>query len=175
VTTPQPTIALIGPMGAGKSEVGAILAERLGRMLLDTDLLVEQVAGMPITEIFEREGELGFRALEAGAVRQAAAVPGAVIACGGGTVLDPANVHVLRRSGLVVYLRVSAKVAAARVGDGAGRPVLAGEDPAARLAAVIEERTPVYEQAADLTVDADAAAAVVADAIVAFTEAGASR
>jgi shikimate kinase len=66
-------------------------------------------------------------------------------------------------------------VAAARVGDGAGRPVLAGEDPAARLAAVIEERTPVYEQAADLTVDADAAAAVVADAIVAFTEAGASR
>ena len=159
-------------MGAGKSEVGDALAGRLGRMLLDTDLLVEQVAGMPIPEIFAREGELGFRALEAGAVRQAAAVPGAVIACGGGVVLDPANVHVLRRSGVIVYLRVSPAVAAARVGDGAGRPLLAGGDPAGRLAAVIEERSNLYEAAADLTVDADAPADAVAEAIVRSTGAG---
>ncbi|MGH2689774.1 MAG: shikimate kinase, partial [Actinomycetota bacterium] len=90
-------------------------------------------------------------------------------ACGGGAVLDPANVHVLRRSGVIVYLRVSPAVAAARVGDGAGRPLLAGDDPAGRLAAVIEERSDAYQAAADVTVDADQPAAAVADAVVGAT------
>jgi shikimate kinase len=160
-------------MGAGKSEVGAILAGRLSRPLVDTDELVESVAGMPIPLIFEHEGERGFRALEAGAVRHAAAVPGAVIACGGGTVLDPANVHVLRKAGTVVYLRVSPEVAAARVGDGRGRPLLAGADPGARLAAVIGERSEAYERAAHVVVDADAPAEAVAAEILDLIEAGA--
>jgi shikimate kinase len=140
-------------MGAGKSVVAAALARRLSRPLVDTDELVAEVAGMPISDIFEQEGERAFRALEAAAVRQAAATPGAVVACGGGTVLDPANVHVLRSAGVVVYLQVPAEVAAARIGDGSGRPLLAGADPATRLAAVIEERRGAYERAAHRVVD----------------------
>jgi shikimate kinase len=158
-------------MGAGKSEVGAVLAGRLCRPFVDTDELVEEVAGMPIHAIFEQEGESGFRALEAGAVRQAAATPGAVIACGGGAVLDPANVHVLQKAGVVVYLQVSPEVAAARVGDGGGRPLLAGGDPATRLAAVIAQRSAVYERAADLVVDGAPPAGEVASAILASVEA----
>ncbi|HEY8201868.1 MAG TPA: shikimate kinase [Actinomycetota bacterium] len=166
----QGTIALIGPMGAGKSEVGAVLARRLSRPLVDTDELIVEVAGMPILRIFEQEGERGFRALEAAAVRQAAATPGAVVACGGGAVLDPANVHVLRTAGVVVYLQVSPEVAAARVGDAEGRPLLAGGDPGARLAALIGERSAAYERAAHLVVDGTPAAEEVASAIVALLE-----
>lgn len=160
-------VALIGPMGAGKSVVAEALARRLSRPLVDTDELVVDVAGMSIPEIFEREGERAFRALEAAAVRQAAATPGAVVACGGGTVLDPANVHVLRSAGVVVYLQVPAEVAAARVGDGRGRPVLSGADPAARLAAVIDERREAYERAAHLVVDGTPPAGEVVASIVA--------
>jgi shikimate kinase len=167
---PGGIIALIGPMGAGKSGVGAVLARRLSRPLVDTDELVVEVAGMPITAIFEREGERGFRALEAAAVRQAAATPGAVVACGGGSVLDPANVHVLRTAGVVVYLQVPPEVAAARVGDGKSRPLLTGEDPGARLAALIGERSAVYEGAAHLVVDGTPPAEEVASAIVALLE-----
>jgi shikimate kinase len=166
----QGTIALIGPMGAGKSEVGAVLARRLSRPLVDTDELIVEVAGMPILRIFEQEGERGFRALEAAAVRQAAATPGAVVACGGGAVLDPANVHVLRTAGVVVYVQVSPEVAAARVGDAEGRPLLAGGDPGARLAALIGERSAAYERAAHLVVDGTPAAEEVASAIVALLE-----
>lgn len=129
---------------------------------------------MPIPAIFEREGERGFRALEAGAVRQAAATPGAVIACGGGAVLDPANVHVLRKAGAVVYLQVSPASAVARVGDGGGRPLLTGGDPAARLAAVIAQRSAVYERAAHLVVDGSAPAEEVASAILALVDAEAA-
>lgn len=163
-------VALIGPMGAGKTAVGDALARRLSRPLVDTDELVAEVAGMPIHDIFEREGERAFRALEAAAVRQAAATPGAIVACGGGTVLDPANVHVLRTAGVVVYLRVPAEIAAARCGDGAGRPLLAGGDPAARLAAVIDERREAYEQAAHVVVDGAPPVEEVVASIVALLE-----
>jgi shikimate kinase len=172
MTPPAPDgiIALIGPMGAGKSGVGAVLARWLSRPLVDTDQLVVDVAGMPIPQIFEREGERGFRALEAAAIRHAAATPGAVVACGGGAVLDPANVHVLRMAGMVVYLQVPPEVAAARVGDGEGRPLLAGGEPSARLAALIDERSAAYERAAHHVVDGAPPAEEVASAIVALLE-----
>lgn len=149
------SIVLIGPMGSGKSEVGRAVARRLGRALADTDRMVEAAAGRPVAEIFAEEGEAGFREREAAAVREAARIPGAVIACGGGVVLDPGNVAVLASRGPVVYLEVSPEVAARRVGRGEGRPLLEGREAGARLAEIIEERAPLYEAAADCRIDAD--------------------
>ncbi|MGH2706217.1 MAG: shikimate kinase [Actinomycetota bacterium] len=142
-------IVLIGPMGSGKSAVGAALAQRTGRRFVDLDAEVERAAAMPVEEIFRREGEAGFRMREAEAVRGLVVTGDAVVACGGGIVLDPANVAALRDAGTVVYLEVSPAVAAARVGAGEGRPL------APRLAELIEQRRRLYEAAAHRTVDAD--------------------
>lgn len=145
---------LIGPPASGKSEIGAALARRLNRPFVDTDLIVEREAGRTIEEIFEAEGEQGFRARESSAVLRAAGIEGSVIACGGGAVLDPANVEALRAAGTIVYLKVRPDAAAARVGEGPGRPLLRGPDPAGRLASLIAEREPAYLAAADRVVDA---------------------
>ena len=170
MTPPPPSIVLIGMMGSGKSAVGAALAGRLGWELVDVDHLIEAAAGRPVPAIFAEEGEPAFRAREAAAIREAAATPGAVIACGGGAVLDPANVEVLRAAGTVVWLEVSPSVAARRLGTAEGRPVLAAMsgDLADRLATLCSERDAVYRGAADVIVKADgpveeAVAAVLAE------------
>jgi shikimate kinase len=148
-------IVLIGAMGSGKSEVGAALARRLNRVFIDTDELVERRAGKSIASIFEEEGEAGFRKREAEAVREAALTRSSVIACGGGVVLDPANVGRLRSSGSLVYLKVTPSVAASRVRGDIERPLLAGQESEARLNELIEQRRTAYEAAADVTVNAD--------------------
>lgn len=94
-------IVLIGFMGCGKTTLGRLLADRLGLRFLDLDQLIVKQAGRPISEIFAREGEKGFREREAKALK-AALKPGAVVALGGGTVVKPANRAVLKRSGAVV-------------------------------------------------------------------------
>ncbi len=148
-------IVLIGPMGSGKSAVGRAVARRLGRPFVEMDEVVEAEAGRSVAEIFAEEGESGFRAREAAAVREAARMPQAVIACGGGVVLDEDNVVALRSCGLVLYLKVSPGVAARRVGDGKGRPLLSGGEVETRLAEIINERAYLYERAAECQVDAD--------------------
>lgn len=158
-------------MGAGKTEVGRRLAERLGRPLIDTDALIIERDGRSVSEIFSQESESAFRDREVDAVADAAAVPGAVIATGGGAVLDPRNVDALRSSGEVVYLRASAAVAAARLGDGEGRPLLEGTPLGDRIAKLIEDRHELYRQAAHHEVDADAGPDEVVDALVEIWEA----
>lgn len=177
--TVVPTIVLVGMMGCGKTAVGGLLAQRLARPLVDVDALVEAAAGRPVAEIFAAEGEEGFRSREAAAVAQAAARAQAealVIACGGGTVVDPGNVSALRGCGTVVWLSVSPAVAAERLGSDAGRPVL-GEMSGSlveRLARLTAERAEAYGTAAHLTIDADGPAAQVAEALVAALADGAS-
>lgn len=165
------TIALIGPMGAGKTEVGRRLAERLGRPLVDTDALIVERDGRSVSEIFAEESEAAFRAKEVEAVAEAAATPGAVIATGGGVVLDPRNVEALKSSGKVIYLRATAAVAAARLGSGEGRPLLEGTPLGDRIARLIEDREELYRQAADHEVDADGRPEDVVDALVEIWEA----
>jgi shikimate kinase len=149
------SIVLIGPMGSGKSEVGRAVARRLGHPFIDTDEMVEASAGRSVAEVFAEEGEAGFRARESAAVREAVRAPRAVIACGGGVVLDPGNVAALRSAGAVVYLEVSPATAAGRVGGGMGRPLLAGSsDVGSRLADIIQQRAHLYEATADCRVDA---------------------
>jgi shikimate kinase len=150
------TIVLIGPMGSGKSAAGKRLAEMIGYTFLDTDALIEKTASATISEIFAREGEVGFRRREAKVLERVLAETGTVVACGGGAVTDPENIKVLRSGAFVVYLKVSAATAAARVGDGAGRPLLEGDNVAEKIAELIDERASLYESAASAIVDAEA-------------------
>jgi len=158
-----PGAILIGPPGAGKSTVGPLLAARLGVRFLDTDSRVEAVAGKPVSDIFVEDGEPAFRALEREAVAWAISagagagqedeLRGAVIGLGGGAVLDPGTQRLL--AGLpVVYLATGFAVAAKRVGMDRPRPLLAG-NPRAMLRALLEQRLPVYEKLAWITVSTD--------------------
>lgn len=148
------SIMLIGPMGSGKSSVGAALASKLSMKFIDTDRMVEERAGRSVTAIFQKEGEEVFRKLESEAVKEAAQVD-AVVACGGGAVLDPSSVAALRAAGVVFYLKVSAPVAAKRLGASGNRPLLADGDFESRLAAISSEREGVYRESADYEIDAD--------------------
>jgi shikimate kinase len=117
---------LIGMMGSGKTTVGAILAERLGRPLIDTDASVMAETGMTIPELFD-ESEQRFRSAEARAIERASESDPAVIATGGGAVLDEANLAVMRRTGTVVLLETTSDELERRL-DGAGatdRPLIA--------------------------------------------------
>jgi shikimate kinase len=161
-------LLLVGMMGAGKSTVGRLLADRLGCPYLDSDVEVEAVTGHTVAEIFAQDGEAAFRVAEADALHAALSGPApVVVSVAGGAVLDPANRELLRRSGTVVWLRASPATLAARVGDGAGRPLLAG-DPAAALVRLEAERCPLYAEVADVVIDVDGVPpAEVADQVLA--------
>jgi len=146
-------VVLYGFMGAGKTAVGQKLARLLGWPFLDTDRMVEEQAGKPIPRIFDEQGEAAFRALEREAVARAARVRPAVVACGGGAVLDPSNAEVLRSCGHMVWLRAGLEPLLARAASG-DRPLLRGSSRT-RAAQLLEERTPRYQALADVTVDTD--------------------
>jgi len=151
-TTARP-IALVGLMGAGKSAVAAALGERLGAAVADLDAMAEAESGVPVAELFRREGEAAFRRLETGLLERALGSGAGVIACGGGLVTAPATRAALRARCRVVWLEVTPATAARRVAASAHlRPLLAGAEPAARLAELLEARRPAYGEAAHLRV-----------------------
>jgi shikimate kinase len=155
-------IILTGFMGTGKTEVGRRLARTMGRAFVDTDRLVETKAGRPVAAIFAQQGEAAFRALERDAVVEACALPDAVIATGGGTLIDPENRRRLAAAGPVVCLTASPSEILRRVGDPASRPLLAGatSEPArlARIRDLLAMRATVYGSAAH-TIDTTGLAA----------------
>jgi len=166
----RPNVVLIGFMGTGKTAVGRMIAARLGCPFIDTDTLIEERAGRSIPRIFTDEGEEAFRRLEAGVVAEVGERDGVVIATGGGVVLRPENMANLRRAGVIVALNAEPAAILARVGEGAGRPLL-GEDPEARVRRLLAERTPLYRDA-DLVVDTSALSLEeVAERGLAFVEA----
>lgn len=145
VLAEKQNIVLIGMAGAGKTTVGRLLAQRSGRELIDSDAVIVEAAGMPIPEIFAREGEAGFRARERAAIRALAAKSGCVIATGGGAVLDPANVRALRQNGVLCFLDRAPEALA--VSD--DRPLASTR---AQSRALYEARYPIYQAAADYRV-----------------------
>lgn len=155
-------IVLIGFMGTGKSAVGRNLARRLDARHLDTDAEIEREAGRAIPQIFADEGEAVFRARES-ALLSSLAPPelGAggsslILSTGGGTPLRAENVALLRRIGLVVWLRPSPETILARVHkDLHERPLLASHaaDPLGRIRALLAEREAHYAEAADYQLD----------------------
>jgi shikimate kinase len=155
-------VYLVGMPGSGKSSVGLELARLLNLPFVDLDRTIELDEGSPIPEIFERGGETAFRRAEARALREAGSAAGAVIACGGGTVLDPANRAVLASTGTVVYLEASLETLARRVGTGAGRPLISDDGDLGRL---LDERAPVYREVANHVVSSEGPASEVAAAI----------
>jgi shikimate kinase len=164
-----PRVVLVGPMGAGKTTVATLLAQRWGVAVRDTDHDVEAGAGREISEIFVDDGEAAFRELERAAVATALAEHDGVLALGGGAVLDPATREQLAGH-TVVFLRVGLSDAVKRVGLGVGRPLLLG-NVRARIKALLDERTPVYESVATHTVTTDARSPEeVADEVVALLE-----
>ena len=149
----KPKAVLVGPMGAGKSTVGRLLAESLGVSLRDTDEDVEAVAGKSVQDLFVDEGEAHFRRLEKAAVAAAVADHDGVVSLGGGAVLDPDTQRLLRGHE-VVFLRVGLADAVKRVGLGSGRPLLLG-NVRARVKQLLEERAAIYESVATIVVDTD--------------------
>ena len=161
-------IVLVGPMGAGKSVVGALLARRLGLPFVDVDAAVEAEAGLRIAELFRREGEAAFRARETALLARCLDGDGQVVATGGGAVLAPANRERLRERGFVAWLQADPATQLRRLEGCADRPLLAGADRAARLHALAAERDPLYRDVADLALDTrDADAAALAEALAA--------
>ncbi|WP_151082055.1 shikimate kinase [Nocardioides cynanchi] len=151
--SPGPRLVLIGPMGAGKTTVGRLLAERWGVEFRDTDDDIEQVAGASVSDIFVESGEEHFRALERAAVARAVSDHQGVLALGGGAVLAEKSRAAL--TGLpVVFLRVGLTDAASRVGLGASRPLLLG-NVRGTMKALLDERAPLYESLAMASVDTD--------------------
>jgi shikimate kinase len=150
-------LVLIGMMGAGKTTVGERCAERLTRTFVDTDDVVEAVARRSVQELFTEQGEATFRQLERDAVRDATVSPApAVIACGGGAVLDPENRRRMREAGTVVWLRAAPTVLAERVeSDGVERPLLAPRSAVAMLERLAVVRAAAYQAVADAAVDTD--------------------
>jgi shikimate kinase len=142
---------LVGPPGAGKSTVGALLADRLGVPLRDTDEDVESSAGKSVADIFLDDGEQRFRELESGAVAAALSEHVGVVSLGGGAVLAESTRKLLADH-RVVFLDVGLAEAASRVGLGSARPLLLG-NVRAQLKALLDERRPLYREVAYVVID----------------------
>ncbi|MBE3588665.1 MAG: shikimate kinase [Thermoanaerobacteraceae bacterium] len=146
-------IVLIGFMGTGKSTVGRRLAARLGREFVDTDEEIERVTGKTIPQLFARDGEIRFRSEEALVVKKVAARQDLVVATGGGVVLNPENVRVLRENGVLIGLTAGPEVIYQRVKRKRNRPLLNGPgDTLDRIRELLAAREKAYA-VADFTVD----------------------
>jgi shikimate kinase len=151
--TTGPVAVLIGPPGAGKSAVGALLAARLGVGFRDTDADVGAAAGKPVGDIFVEHGEQAFRELERKAAASALGEHEGVVALGSGAVLDGTIQRMLDGMN-VVYLAADFRTVARRTGLDRPRVVVPG-NPRGRLRAMLDERAPLYERLATVTVPTD--------------------
>ena len=148
-------IVLCGFMGSGKTTIGNLIAKQTGRRFVDMDAWIEQKQGRSVAEIFAAKGEDCFRALEQDAARELALETGLVIATGGGTMLNSANVQALKSSGIVVLLDASLAAIQSRLEGDRTRPLLQRKDRDSEMKRLYCERLPIYRNHADVTVSAD--------------------
>ena len=146
-------VFLVGMMGAGKTTLGRALAQRLRLDFVDTDRVLVERTGVPVATVFEIEGEDGFRRRESAILAELAAGDDRVIATGGGAILAAENRAVMRANGTVVYLRAKLESLWERTRHDATRPLLATPDPRATIGRLLEQRDPLYQEAAHLVVD----------------------
>jgi shikimate kinase len=165
-TLPRPpidrTVVLIGMMGAGKTAVGRRLAKVLGWPFQDADAAIEEAAGTTISNIFAEIGEAAFREKERRVIARLLGEQNQVLALGGGAFLDPTTRALVRARALSIWLHADLDTLVRRTGRPGKRPLLAEGEPRAKLAELLERRTPIYAEA-DLMVDSSSApvAAVV--------------
>ncbi len=148
------SIALVGFMGTGKTVVGRALAGKLGKDFIELDILIEQKAGKTIPEIFQQDGEIRFREIEIEVTKAIAGRKNAVIACGGGVVLNKINIDRLRKESIIAYLTASPRVILKRTSaDENERPLLRASDKLLHIQELLRFRKPFYERAADIKID----------------------
>lgn len=147
------SIFLVGLMGAGKTTVGRLLAKQMGKTFIDADHEIEARTGVKIPVIFEIEGEAGFRRREEAVIEELTARPEIVLGTGGGAVMSAANRELLKKRGIVVYLRGTPEQLYERTRHDRNRPLLQTGDPLAKLRELYAQRDPLYREIADLVVD----------------------
>ena len=148
-------LILVGPMGAGKSTIGRLLAKELRLPFKDSDKEIEQRTGADIPWIFDVEGEQGFREREQSMIAELCQLNGVVLATGGGAVLRAANRDVLKAGGRVIYLFTSLEQQLERTSRDRNRPLLRAEDPGKVLRELMAIRDPLYREIADIVVQTD--------------------
>lgn len=157
--TRERNLVLIGYRATGKSAVGALLAQRLARPLVDLDQVLEEEMGRSITDLVAAKGWAEFRRREKEMVSRFGRACGQVLATGGGAVLDPENVEILRQNGVVVWLRADPATIQERLSrdqrEVSQRPSLTGRSTLAEVAEVLQSRQPLYTAAAHLVIDTD--------------------
>jgi shikimate kinase len=147
------SIVLIGFMGSGKSSSGKALARKTGLALFDTDEIVSKRFGLSVSEIFMQLGEEEFRNAETEALRQLAVAAPGIIVTGGGIVLRPENVKMLRGLGQVISLEADEETLFRRISRRATRPLLQTKNPRTTIGELLRRRDPLYRAAADVRVD----------------------
>ncbi len=148
-------VVLVGLMGAGKTRVGGVLARLLQIPFVDSDLEVERVAGMAVSDVFELYGESAFRDCEAKVIARLLRGQVQVIATGGGAFMNEATRALVKKDAISIWLRADVDVLLERTAHSGRRPLLQTDDPRAVLQRLVDMRYPVYAQA-DITVDSGA-------------------
>ncbi|MGH7591064.1 MAG: shikimate kinase [Gemmatimonadales bacterium] len=159
-------ILLVGLPGCGKTTVGRITAEKLGAGFFDFDLVIGRKVGKPIAQVFGELGEVKFRELERKTAEAAFAGPPSVIAPGGGWAAQPGQLDAAKAHAFVIYIKVMATTAAQRTSGDGTRPILAGDDPFARMRDLLKDREPFYLGAHAQVKGDNRTAEAVADEVV---------
>ena len=137
---------LVGFMGTGKTTVGRAVAQKLGFAVLDSDHEIERQQGKSIPDIFAQDGEPAFRAMEKAFISQGHPTERTVVACGGGLVVQPGMLELLKSKGVVLCLHASIESILARTARHRNRPLLNVEDPELRVRTLYAQREPIYKQ-----------------------------
>ena len=145
-----PSVFLVGPMGAGKTTIGRLLAKQLGRSFVDSDWYIESQTGADIAWIFAKEGEAGFRERETRAIDELTQHKQIVLATGGGAVMCPDNREFLQQRGIVVYLNAPVDIQMARTAKDKSRPLLLQPNPRRILQKLYNIRDPLYREIAHI-------------------------
>ncbi len=147
-------IILTGFMGCGKTSVGIKLSYQLRQTMIDTDKWIEKKQKMSVSELFAAYGEEAFRGMETQCLKELVrTVDKQIISVGGGLPMREENRALLKELGKVFYLKVTPETVYERLKDDTTRPLLQVEDPLGRIRALMEQRAPVYESCADVTVE----------------------
>ncbi len=146
---PSGNIILVGMMGAGKTTVGKMLARQLGKTFIDCDEEIQKRTGVKISHIFDVEGEEGFRVRESAVIHELIKLDNIILATGGGAVLKPDNRDILKKNGVVIYLKSGVHDLWQRTRHDHNRPLLQTANPRAKLQEIFEQRDSLYTAVAD--------------------------
>lgn len=146
MTTHAANLYLVGFMGTGKSTVGRLLARQLGLQFLDSDQEIERQEGKAVSRIFAEDGEPRFRALEREFIERGHPAQGVIVACGGGLVVPPGMLELLRSRGVIVCLHAPIETILQRTMHATHRPLLQVENPEQRLRELYAQREAIYRR-----------------------------